>query len=231
VAGIRGDCSAASAALRCTPARRRDRGVLAEGGFAGYRLHGAGAKRRAEEAGRKPLAARRGTAPLSNVRDRHPMAAMLFAARGAVLCTASRARPGRGTPERSDVFEWRTGCLISAALDRPRSSGRLTPSLVGCVCALDATGHRVARVGAAFSRALRSSVATVGPVGVPARLRACSPARSRQRRSAGRSGRRRCTPASSPADEVGAVPTWHRNSLGVGRVARRARPDTKPYSR
>ena len=102
-------------------------------------------------------------------------------------------------------------------------------------CALGGTGHRVARVGAAFCRAPRSPATSLGPVGVPARLRACSQARPCERRrgreSAGRSGRRRCTPASSPAVEVGAMPTWHRNSLGVGRVARRARPDTKPYSR
>jgi hypothetical protein len=38
------------------------------------------------------------------------------------------------------------------------------------------------------------------------------------------------SPGTLPAAEVGAMPTWHRNSLGVGRVARRARPDTKPFS-
>ncbi len=37
--------SRVSAALRCASARRRDRGVRTESGFAGNRLHGAGAKR------------------------------------------------------------------------------------------------------------------------------------------------------------------------------------------
>jgi hypothetical protein len=120
---------------------------------------------------------------------------------------------------------------LPLALDRPRSSGRLTPTLLRTAARRVVAGHRVARVGAAFCRALRSPAKPVGPVDVPARLRACSQARSRQRRSAGQSGRRRCTPASSPSAEVSAMPTWHRNSLGVGRIARRARQDTKPFSR
>ena len=65
------------------------------------------------------------------------------------------------------------------ALDRPRSSGRLAPALVGCNCAPGVPGHRVARVGAAFRRALRSPAEPLNPVGVPARLRACSQARPR----------------------------------------------------
>jgi hypothetical protein len=40
-----------SAALRCTLARRRDWGVQAESGFAGNRLHAAGAKRRRRKLG------------------------------------------------------------------------------------------------------------------------------------------------------------------------------------
>ena len=88
---------------------------------------------------------------------------------------------------------------------------------------------------AAFHRALRSPAATVGPVGYPPdseRVPKFDRASGGEvGRAQGESGRRRCTPASSPAVEVGAMPTWHRNSLGVGRVARRARPDTKPFSR
>ena len=38
-------------------------------------------------------------------------------------------------------------------------------------------------------------------------------------------------PAHSPAAEVGAAPRRRRNSLGVGRVARRARPVIKPFFR
>ena len=83
----------------------------------------------------------------------------------------------------------------------------------------------------AFCRALLTAESTSKSLWLPARLRACSqdPTRRAEERRAKRAAK--MPPASSPPDEVGAMPTWHRNSLGVGRVARRARPDTKPFSR
>jgi len=50
------------------------------------------------------------------------------------------------------------------------SYGRLADAgTVKVGCALDDTGHRVARIGAALCRALRSPALSVDPVGVPAR--------------------------------------------------------------
>jgi len=76
----------------------------------------------------------------------------------------------------------------------------------------------LARVGAAFRRAPRSPAFSVGPVGVPARLPSGLPssrARAAARReSAGRKQAASDAPAHSPAADVGAMPTWHRNSLG-----------------
>jgi len=122
-----------------------------------------------------------------------------------------------------------------SALDRPRSSGRLTPALLRT-----AARWVVLVIGSRASALL--SVVPCAPLPYPSVPSASPPDSERVPqldrasggevgRAQGESGRRRCTPASSSAVEVGAMPTWHRNSLGVGRVARRARPDTKPFSR
>ena len=120
---------------------------------------------------------------------------------------------------------------LSGPFDRPRSSGRLEAAPVGCNCSLGGPGHRVARVGAAFRRALRSPAVLGVPVGVPARLRACSQARPRRAESAGRSGRRAMPQHARRRLKSAPSPGGCRNSLGVGRVARRARLAAKPFSR
>ena len=131
--------------------------------------------------------------------------------------------------QQGDFSDYRIGQSLdrSPTIERPADAGTVEDG-----CALDVARHILARVGLCFpSAALRSPAVFVDPVGVPARLRAGSQARPRERESAGRKRAASGAPARSPAAEVGAMPTWHRNSLGVGRVARRARPVTKPYSR
>ena len=90
-------------------------------------------------------------------------------------------------------------------------------------------GHRVARVGAAFHRALRSPVTACRPCRRPRPTPSVFPSSTAvSGRAQGEAGGS-VSPGTLPAAEVGAMPTWHRNSLGVGRVARRARLVIKPY--
>jgi hypothetical protein len=83
----------------------------------------------------------------------------------------------------------------------------------------------------AFSQALLTAESTGQSRWLPARLRACSQARPRV------AGERRArsilndAPACSKPAEVGNRPNGCRNTLGVGRVARRARLVIEPYSR
>jgi len=78
------------------------------------------------------------------------------------------------------------------ALDRPRSSGRLPPAPLRTAARLVVLVIGSRAPALLSVSALRSPAEPVGPVGVPARLRACSQARPRERESAGRSGRRTC---------------------------------------
>jgi len=98
-------------------------------------------------------------------------------------------------------------------------------------CALGGTGYRVARVGGFFlSR-------PCAPLSCPSNLSATRPTPSvfpsstRQWRSAGQGRFSRML--QHPLEKrlkLAPSPDGCRNSLGVGRVARRARPDTKPFS-
>jgi hypothetical protein len=114
-------------------------------------------------------------------------------------------------------------------------SGRLTPALVAHDCALGVPGH------GPRARRLLLSVVPCAPLPCPSVPSASPPDSERvpklDRASGGEVGRAQGeaggerVPARSPAADVGAMPTWHRNRLGVGRVARRARLVIKPFSR
>ena len=116
-------------------------------------------------------------------------------------------------------------------LDRPRSSGRLRRHRLDAIARLVGLVIGSRASAGAFCRALLTAESTRQSRWLPARLRACSQARPRNAESAGRSGRRAMPQHARRQAEVGTAPRQCRNSLGVGRVARRARPDTKPYSR
>jgi hypothetical protein len=99
------------------------------------------------------------------------------------------------------------------------------PPRLGCVWCSPRARRRSLSVAA-----LRSPAVIIGPVGVSPDSRACSQSSHAPRgRAQGGSGRRR-VPRHAAGCLVGAMPPWHRNSLGVGRVARRARPVIEPFS-
>ena len=69
---------------------------------------------------------------------------------------------------------------------------------------------------AASGRALRSPIAPVGPVGYPPDSERVPKLYRGSGRAQGEAGGS-VSPGTLPAADVGAMPTWHRNSLGVGR--------------
>jgi len=91
---------------------------------------------------------------------------------------------------------------------------------------LAAPCHPLARVGRCFPSRPALPYRTRRSVGYPPD----SERVPQLSRAAGerRAKRAAACPGSLPAADVGAMPTWHRNSLGVGRVARRARLVIKP---
>jgi len=114
------------------------------------------------------------------------------------------------------------GAARSRTIARPAGAGagEYDCAVVGLVI-----GSRAS--AAAFSRALRSPTVPIDPVGYPPdseRVPKVSRGSGRAQGEAGGS----VSPGTLPAADVGAMPTWHRNSLGVGRVARRARLVIKP---
>ncbi len=105
-------------------------------------------------------------------------------------------------------------CRSQSALDRPRSSDRLPPALLKTAARSMLLVISSRASAGAFCRALRSPAAAVDPVGVPARLRACSQALLRSGRAQGKAGGS-VSPGTLPAADVGPClhgtdsPSWN----------------------
>ena len=118
-------------------------------------------------------------------------------------------------------------CARSPTIERPAGAGT-----AGCDCALGGAGHRVARVGGCFpSRpAYRREYPSI-PLATRPTPSVFPSSTAVSGRAQGEAGGERCPSTLAGKLKSAPPPGGRRNSLGVGRVARRARLAAKPFSR
>ena len=146
--------------------------------------------------------------------------------RGIAASGDNRPTLSTGASGRYGGMSGTPGSARSPTIERPADAGTIEDG-----CALDDAGHPLARVGLCFpsdpALPFRYRRSCRRPRPTPERVPKLGRGSGGAQGEAGGS----VSPGTLPAADVGAMPTWHRNRLGVGRVARRARLVTKPFSR